>query len=366
MQEKKKNIYHKYITIAKGIGILLVVLGHCANNNVESFLLLFHMPLFFFLSGYVFKDKYLDGNFSDYIKKKIKSLYIPYLVYEVIFLLLHNFFIDINFYNIAEKIYGKDIFYLNPKTFIIEFVKIVFCAGREPIGGALWFLVVLFFVSILYYTISYFLKRFVKEEKFENTRLITIGLIFIAGNLLTKMGLNIPRFNNTLVMLFIYYLGNICKKNEDKIKFNNSYICILSCICLLVNNLYGSVSVNTNTYLSPDFMVVNCLLGVYIVLYISKKIENLNIGNKMKEIGNYSLGIMALHFFAFKFATILIILIEGREWKILSSFPTIEPVKYYVIIYFIVGIIIPIGIIKFYNFIKKYFNIKLHKSINKF
>lgn len=345
--------YNKYITIAKGIGILLVVLGHCANSNIERFLLLFHMPLFFFLSGYVFKDKYLDGNFFDYIKKKIKSLYLPYLVYELIFLCLHNFFININFYNCSERIYGKDIFYLNTKTFMISCIKIVLCAGREPIGGALWFLVVLFFVSVLYYTISYWLKKKLKNEQFENVRFTIIVLLFLLGNVLTKYGFTIPRFNNTLVMMFIYYLGNICKKNENKIKFNNIYICIVSTIFLFVNYLYGSVSVNTNTYLSPDFVVVNCLLGVYIVLYVSKKIEKIMVGNIMEKIGNCSLGIMALHFLAFKFATILIIIIEGREWKILSSFPTIEPVGWYVILYFVIGTILPIIMLKMFYEIKK-------------
>ena len=49
----------EWLDIAKGIGILLVILGHCLNINQRSFHLIFtfHMPLFFLLSGYVFKDK---------------------------------------------------------------------------------------------------------------------------------------------------------------------------------------------------------------------------------------------------------------------------------------------------------------------
>lgn len=36
----------------------------------------FHMPLFFILSGYTFSGK---GKFADYLKKKIRTLLVPYV-----------------------------------------------------------------------------------------------------------------------------------------------------------------------------------------------------------------------------------------------------------------------------------------------
>ena len=46
------------VTIAKGIGILLMVAAHAGIPDVISrFIVMFHMPLFFFMSGYCFKDK---------------------------------------------------------------------------------------------------------------------------------------------------------------------------------------------------------------------------------------------------------------------------------------------------------------------
>ena len=57
--------YYTWINIARGIGMILVVLGHAAddtwirseNNNyiakfVIDFIYSFHMPLFFFISGF--------------------------------------------------------------------------------------------------------------------------------------------------------------------------------------------------------------------------------------------------------------------------------------------------------------------------
>lgn len=46
-----------YIDIAKGIGILLVYIGHCDldyKSNLFLWIYSFHMPLFFFISGSLF------------------------------------------------------------------------------------------------------------------------------------------------------------------------------------------------------------------------------------------------------------------------------------------------------------------------
>lgn len=48
---QKKN----YIDIAKGIGIILVILGHSGvNSEIKDFIYGFHMPLFFVISGYLY------------------------------------------------------------------------------------------------------------------------------------------------------------------------------------------------------------------------------------------------------------------------------------------------------------------------
>ena len=64
----KKRV--QYIDIAKGIGILLVVLGHNDLNAyhpmLHRFIYAFHMALFFFLSGIFFNPK---RDFKTLVKK---------------------------------------------------------------------------------------------------------------------------------------------------------------------------------------------------------------------------------------------------------------------------------------------------------
>ena len=80
----------EWVDNAKFLGIFLVVLGHviskgngCYNNGVllviYRFIYLFHMPLFFVVSGFLYK-KY--GR----VRKLILALVIPYLMYQIVYL----------------------------------------------------------------------------------------------------------------------------------------------------------------------------------------------------------------------------------------------------------------------------------------
>lgn len=49
-----------FVDVAKGIGILLVIIGHVVpygDNYLSRFIFGFHMPLFFILSGFTFDFK---------------------------------------------------------------------------------------------------------------------------------------------------------------------------------------------------------------------------------------------------------------------------------------------------------------------
>lgn len=47
-----------WIDVLKGIGIILVVIGHVSlGNTLNSWIYTFHMPLFFSVSGYLWGGK---------------------------------------------------------------------------------------------------------------------------------------------------------------------------------------------------------------------------------------------------------------------------------------------------------------------
>lgn len=73
---------------ARGIAIILVIIGH-ANfpEEIRTIVYAFHMPLFFFLSGFLLLKK--EENFNLFFVKKVKSLIIPYVSYNIILIIFY-------------------------------------------------------------------------------------------------------------------------------------------------------------------------------------------------------------------------------------------------------------------------------------
>ena len=46
-----------YMDVAKGMGILCVIIGHMGNETINRIIFSFHMPLFFLISGYFLSNR---------------------------------------------------------------------------------------------------------------------------------------------------------------------------------------------------------------------------------------------------------------------------------------------------------------------
>lgn len=64
-----------YIDIFRAFGIILMVMGHLNfGGNFDHFIHAFHMPMFFFVSGFLYKNNNIT--FGKFLCKKAKSLLI--------------------------------------------------------------------------------------------------------------------------------------------------------------------------------------------------------------------------------------------------------------------------------------------------
>lgn len=128
---------------AKGIGIILLTFGHVFiyGNIPFSIIFAFHMPLFFIISGMLFRPNSNCGNFVKY--KSILYFY-PFLFFN----LIGVFIWLLRLYNGDYSVYSL------VKTTIVEFV--LHWGIDTNYMGNMWFLLILF-LSVVF--INYFCHK---------------------------------------------------------------------------------------------------------------------------------------------------------------------------------------------------------------
>lgn len=135
----KGNSRLQYIDVLKGIAIILVLIGHrSVNEYVTVFIYMFHMPLFFFISGYL--DRMKEIEMKMVLKKKAKRLLYPYVTFGILIILYNTCFEWMRGIRGVKKL-GKRLIALLYGNYIWE--------NNSDYIGTLWFLVALFCVSVL-------------------------------------------------------------------------------------------------------------------------------------------------------------------------------------------------------------------------
>jgi len=334
---EKKRI--EYMDIAKALGIIAVVVGHSRSPFI-NFIYQFHMALFFFISGFLYKEEYSHKPIKFFLRRA-RSLYVPFVTYEIVYLVLHNLFIKIGIYNNISYQGIQTVPIYNLKRISDNLLKIIKFEGSEQMAGAFWFFCSLFTVNILFCTISFIVKKLTKTKR-EIMRGLAVGICFIVGNVFAVKHIFSPQYlGSSFVAILIFYLGYLFKKQEQKIIYNK-YIFLLCFISLIFNSFYVRIDMGANSYTNPFLFVLSSILGIYFILYLSKLIctSSRNI-KPIKYIGRSTVSIMALHFLAFKIISLLQIMIYKYPRYMLAKFPVLDGNNGWWFLYSVIGITVP-------------------------
>lgn len=259
------------LDIAKGIGIFLVVLGHFAifASPLYHYIYLFHMPLFFFISGMFYKTISLKEIFI----KKTKRLLIPYLFYWFFGHIVQYSGNIILFHDLTLKDMNFNLF----------------------VGGVLWFLISLWSIHLICAI----------ANLIDNIHAyILYAIISVIGIVLGYNNIRLPFYlSQTMLMLPFFLLGRVFNKTIC-FKGKTLYECLSS---------YGIISwpffIAISIYLIPcGFMDVNGpiipnilqffitpLSGITIILILSKQFSFLWKKLMIDKLGKNSLQILGIH-----------------------------------------------------------------------
>lgn len=254
MSSKRDN----KIDLLKGIGALSVIIGHLVNYNglLKTYIYAFHMPLFFFLTGYVYSNK--QEKFKTYFYKKSKRILLPYIIYNILSLLLNTY---LGTYIFSEK---KEIF-----------KGIFYTSGQIPWNSSLWFLPVIFWCYLLLYLL--------KNQKINNKKIIMIlclivAIVFSKYNIILPFGLHIVPMS-----MFFVISANIIKEYD----FRNKKLLIIS-ILIFIHFAYLNkrVNISTNVYNNYLLYIIVAFSAINILFFIANIIKKNNI---IERFGHYSL-----------------------------------------------------------------------------
>lgn len=318
--------------VAKGIGIILVVIGHMHpffdyNSKTYTIIYAFHMPLFICISG-VFINHLQKG----FVQKRFRQIMLPYFIASI-----------------------SSIFYEWPEdrsTAIRYFNGILI--GNTQNGGlsyniSLWYLPMIFCACIFFY-----FGLVISERK--NGRKYLPGYILAlsaTGFMLLGHNIRLPwNVETALISQIFIYAGFLIGKYAKFDRRNDRYpvifllLFVLAVISFFTYGINGRVDMNAGVYNNLFLYFTNAFSGIGIILLISLLICHFAspLKNILCLLGQKSLYIMMFHvplskfFYSEEILSLLPKIISDNLWNknmIGLSYPIITSILFSLFISYI-------------------------------
>lgn len=270
---------HKYwVDWMKAAGMLLIIWGHSFPETFTPFIYSFSVPLFFIISGYLFKR---SQTFSIFFRKNLASLIVPYLI----LCLIKDFSHITKYYNDIPELLKLPIGVLGGFHTYLE----------APAAKNLWFVYTLFIIKVIF------------QISNDNKKvLLSLTALCIAGAMIcgfhdyhpmwgvTNTFLALPYFL-TGYAVSINFKGKLPKLIE-RIKSSNRILAVSGIVLLLVIQFLLS-ELNGPAWMYKGGYGNNILLfyilgftGTVTSFLISALLDNVRV----KAIGMISIGTMVI------------------------------------------------------------------------
>ena len=346
-------------TILKAIAIILVVIAHsAAPAYLSNFAYMVGVPAFFVLSGYFFKLDNLD-NTSDFVIRRTKTLYLPFIKWGVFFLILHNLFFEVG---LLSESYGNaqgGVTHPYNWTQAAQHLwSMVFnMSGYDSfMAGAFWFFRALFLANIAF---IFLFKATRQLGKFKTSTLQVVSVIVLAFLLAlwqASMGLHITgvaqggyRELMGIVLLGIGFLLRRADETPDSSIWHNPIIMLAasSVVLMILTFVYPiSMAAKPGSVLSVPILTVAGTAAFIWLRGLSEFILQLpeKYTQWLQFTGENSLYIFVFHLLAFKVASMIKVGVYQLDWAMVGGHPVVqhELGDGFWLLYIFVGVVLPI------------------------
>ena len=302
-----------WIDYARGICILLVVYRHVfeglANVGVGSnsypvlkyfniFFFSFRMPLFFIVSGIFFGASLMRKGVGGYVNNRFRTIFYPLLIWGSIQVTLQLIFAG----------------YVNAERFPIDYLNLIIDPRKIE---QFWYLNALFFVSVLYATMTWY-------AKFKPVQQLVLGLAFycVAGWCYAN-NVQIGFLIDVLFFYVFFAIGDIVSDliiNGKNYKLLSSYrtmLLLLPAFIALQHYFTRLNLMNGDDYYvqfrRPDLYIITALIGGAFVMNVSFVLQKLNVFRFLRVLGYHSLYIYVMHLMITAGMRVLMVQVLGIE-----------------------------------------------------
>ena len=254
-----------WLDVLKGIGIILVVLGHVSSNQIiYQWVYSFHMPIFFFAAGWLYKKKTILED----LKHRFDTIVIPYLAFGFLVLLYWEL-IEKRFRTASMSLIEAIVGILRGQYEYLEF------------NVHLWFLPA-FFVTVIFYNIL----RNIGGKKLAYTMSIIMSLVFCFFTL-PSLPWGIDRVFKYIIF---FVLGDVLSENQtkhftEKIAMSLKVGCTFILFIINFGLAYYGLTTGVMWYVTATIGVTACVMLSMIVDY----------AKVIQYLGRISLVVLCVH-----------------------------------------------------------------------
>lgn len=339
---------NKEMSMLKSIGIILVVMTHGYQIFMWFPPYAFHMALFIFISGYLYKDTW-EENISGYLKRKFKKMIIPYFLYNAAYALI-------------TYILHKKSVHLGEMPNVYNFFVTPFINGHQYhlfLSG--WFLIELFLVQVIFIFLHKGLRKFTENDYIHLVFFFLVGLLgtYFAKIYPKPQGIALP-IVRTMFCIFFYYMGMFYRKHlEDKKLFsgrNMVIVFIIQVFCIVQFGIVYYELAWADFYGRIFLPFVVSLNGIYMAVFVAKAMTRLFPEDDfLYVIGENTFPIMCNHLLVFFTLNCIFYKLGKFEFNNLSNiWFTYKPGQLW-LLYIIAGTLVP-----------TYVSIGIKKALKKF
>lgn len=281
--EKQRN---QYLDIAKGIGIILVVLGHMQQffsygGRMNQMIYSAHLPLFLMIGGYLMTVKE-NEKASEFVTKKFYRLIKPYFIFCIITILISwpGSYVEVHTY-LAGMFFATGI------------------RGRMDFNLPLWFMPMFFVGNCVFYLILRISGRFTERLKRMLAELCLVLLFMWLGTLILRHMERLPwSVEIAMVAQGLFLAGHWFRWLEEKL--TGKALCFLIPTAFVLwgigVKINGRVDMNAGYFGNLFWFYSTAIAGCFLILMFSKGLSYLPvIRTALAVCGRDSMYIMAYH-----------------------------------------------------------------------